>query len=104
MQRSTKPTDASQPPIYLNTAATAALLGVSRDTLKKWRLGDKKKIKPTPPKLIENVHWVYISPSDVRYNRELMRDFMANLGRPDLHQKAIEKFLADLPSSRAAGD
>lgn len=30
-----------------------------------------------------------------------MRDFMANKGRPHLHQKAIEKYLSELPSSKA---
>jgi hypothetical protein len=103
----TEPTE----PIYITTAECAAMLGTSKEQLKTWRLGERAKNpargRKKAPLLTEGVHWIAYSSRKVLFHRELMRDFVANYNRPQHHQKAVEKFLADLPSSRAvsgAGD
>jgi hypothetical protein len=39
----------------------------------------------------------------VLFHRELMRDFLANIGRPTLHKKAVVAYLESLASSKAVG-
>lgn len=85
-------------PEWVSTAEMATILGVSKDTLKTWRLGDRRG---RSPKLMEGTHWVAYSSRKVLFNRELMRDFMANIGRPKLHEKAVAAYLESLPSSKA---
>jgi hypothetical protein len=93
-----KKTNVSAVPEWVSTAEMATILGVSKDTLKTWRLGDRRG---RSPKLTEGVHWVAYSTRRVLFNRELMRDFMANIGHPKLHQKAVEAYMESLPSSKA---
>ncbi len=98
-----KTQNAPTEPIYVTTDQCAAMLGVSADTLKTWRLG-KGRI---PPRLTQGAHWSNPTGRQVLFHRALMIDFVANSHRPELHQKAVVAFLADLPSSRAvsgAGD
>ena len=98
VKNKTKKAPVSAVPEWVSTAEMATILGVSRDTLKTWRLGDRRG---RSPKLVENVHWVAYSTRRVLFNLALMRDFMANIGRPKLHQKAIAAYLESLPSSKA---
>lgn len=93
-----KPTDTSTEPIYITTAEATAMFNVSRDTLKTWRLGDRRG---KPATLKEGVHWVRLGPKATRYNVAMMRDYMATRHAPELHAKAIEAFLRALPSSKA---
>ena len=89
-------------PEWVTTAEMSAILGVSKEQLKTWRLGDRaKRGRKKAPLLTEGVHWIAYSSRKVLFHRELMRDFLANYNSPQHHQKTVEKFLADLPSSRA---
>jgi hypothetical protein len=104
-----KTQNAPTEPIYITTAECAAILGVSKEQLKTWRLGGRAKRgrKKKAPLLTEGIHWIDYSSRKVLFHRELMLDFVANYNRPQHHQKAVARFLADLPSSRAiagAGD
>lgn len=71
-------------------------LGISPETLKKWRLG-----RPGyPPCLTEGIHWIRVGTRDVRYNLSLIHDYLVNQHAPELHQQAIEHYLGQLPSSQ----
>jgi len=71
-------------------------LNISPSTLKQWRLGRNGD----PPLLIEGIHWVRMGSRDTRYNLALIHDFMVNRNAPELHENAIEHYLASLPSSQ----
>lgn len=95
-------------PEWVTTAEMSAILGVSKEQLKTWRLGDRAKNpargrKKKDPRLTEGVHWVAYSSRKVLFHRELMRDFLANIGRPNLHKKAVVEYLESLASSKAVG-
>jgi hypothetical protein len=92
-----KPTAPTVIPEYVDGATMAAMLGVSTDQLKNWRLGREGR----PATLKEGVHWVRLGPKATRYNVAMMRDYMATRHAPKLHAKAIEAFLRALPSSKA---
>jgi hypothetical protein len=47
------------------------------------------------------IHYFKISETKILYNLELIQDWIANLHQIQLHEKAIENFLASLPSSQA---
>jgi len=75
---------------WLNKHATAALLGLSIHTLKSyrslyWQCG---------------IHYEYINSRTVRYHKELLLDWLATRSNPELHQRAIEAYLASLPSNQ----
>jgi hypothetical protein len=65
-------------------------IGVSSDTLKSWRV---KGLLP------RGIYWMTL-PNSVRilWVRDLVRDWIANRDSP-AHQRAIERYLASLPSS-----
>lgn len=92
-----KTTPPAEAPIYVTTAAAAQLFSVSKETLKTWRLGDRRGGKP---KLIKGVHWVNIRERKVLFNRELLADFVSNMHRPEHHERAVRRFLTALPSSQ----
>ncbi len=85
-------------PYFISTKEAATLLGVSKTKLKVWRLGKKGEAEP---RLIENVHWIPMGERKVLFHRELMIDFVANLNRPKVHERAVMAYLASLPSSKA---
>lgn len=85
-------------PVYLDTADTAKLLGVSTHQLKTWRLGNRRG---NPPRLTEHIHWISFGGKRTLFHRELMLDFLANLNRPEMHEAAVMAFLKALPSSKA---
>jgi hypothetical protein len=66
-------------------------LGVSVDTLKDWRVAGVLK---------KGIYWTNFPhiPSRTFWNRDLVRDWFVN-GNTPAHQKAIEKYLASLPTS-----
>lgn len=41
---------------------------------------------------IEGVHWFKINPRTIRYNLELIKDWLENLHDPAAHQRAIAKY------------
>jgi hypothetical protein len=48
----------------------------------------------------EGIHFFKISKCLIRYNLPLIEDWIANRQHPEHHEKAIENFLASLPSSQ----
>ena len=63
----------------------SALIGLSPETLKKYRLIDQT--------LLEGVHWVKLNSRTIRYNLALLLDWMENRNEPAAHQRAIEQYL-----------
>lgn len=82
--------------VFINKQEALEVTGVKATTLKLWRLGDKT----TPPRLVEDVHWIRLNGRWVLYNRELLIDFVVNFNHPERHQRVVEAFLAKLPSSK----
>jgi hypothetical protein len=68
--------------------AAAKLLGLSPETLKKYRLHDKT--------LVEGIHWIKLNSRTIRYNLPLLADWLQNRHNPAAHQKAIEQYLSAL--------
>ena len=63
----------------------SALIGLSPETLKKYRLTDKT--------LLEGIHWVKLNARTIRYNLTLLLDWMENRNDPVAHELAIEQYL-----------
>jgi CHAD domain-containing protein len=81
--------------LFVNKRTASERLNLSGSTLKKYRLqGD----------WIEGVHWVRINSRCVRYNLELIQDWLHNRGNPAAHLQAIETYqrglLSNQPQSR----
>jgi hypothetical protein len=68
------------------------LTGLSHETLKKLRLNGK---------LMEGADWVRQSSRSVLYNAPLLLDFIQNRCDQTAHQRAIENYLASLPSNQS---
>jgi hypothetical protein len=72
------------------TREMCAAAGVSADTLKSWRVSGL---------LPRGIYWYTLPGSDrIMWIRDLVRDRLINGDSPS-HQKAIERYLASLPSS-----
>lgn len=71
----------------------ADLLGLSPETLKKYRLRDRT--------LIEGIHWIKLNSRTIRYNLPLLADWLQNRNDSAAHQKAIEHYLTSLACNRA---
>ncbi len=64
--------------------------GVSTDTLKNWRVNEL---------LTRGIYWHNLPDSpNIVWVKDLVRDYIVN-GNSPAHQRAIEKYLASLPSS-----
>lgn len=50
--------------------------------------------------LIEGVHWVRVNSRCIRYNLELIKDWLHNRHDPAAHQRAIEIYRASLLSNQ----
>ena len=66
--------------------------GLSASSLKRLRLSGT---------WIENIHWVRVGTRKIIYNDELILDWLVNQSNHSAHQKAIELYLASLPSNRS---
>ncbi|MFM2305214.1 MAG: hypothetical protein RLZZ135_2627 [Cyanobacteriota bacterium] len=65
--------------------------GVSSDTLKDWRVRGL---------LRRGIHWHTLPGSDrIVWVKDLVRDWLVNGDNSPTHQRAIERYLASLPSS-----
>ena len=73
-----------QSSVYLKGRDAAHLLGIKPRTLKEWR---------SKGLLQRNVHYYKPSTKSVLYHRALLLDFIANIERPEEHERAIEQFL-----------
>jgi hypothetical protein len=78
-------------PQFSDKWQTAKRLRLSPATLKKYRL------KGT---WIENVHWVRLNSRCIRYNLDLIEDWIHNQHNPIAHQRAIELHQASLLSNQ----
>jgi tRNA(His) 5'-end guanylyltransferase len=50
--------------------------------------------------LIEGVHWVRVNSRCIRYNLDLLKDWLHNRHDPAAHQRAIEIYQASLLSNQ----
>lgn len=82
------PTNFSDPTRFGTKHAAAKLLGLSSETLKKYRLRDKI--------LVEGIHWIKLNSRTIRYNLSLLADWLQNRHNPAAHQRAIEQYLSTL--------
>jgi phosphotransacetylase len=72
-------------PIYITKKVAIALISFGESTLKHWRQTNR---------LIEGVHYVKNGATDIRYDREMLLDFVQNLNDASSHNKAIEARIA----------
>ncbi|PSF35978.1 hypothetical protein C7H19_14630 [Aphanothece hegewaldii CCALA 016] len=64
---------------------------LSGTTLKRYRLQGV---------LIEGIHWVRLNSRCIRYNLDLIQDWLQNRHDPIAHQRAIEVYQANLLSNQ----
>jgi len=75
---------------WINKHRAALLLDISEHTLKNYR-----KLHWLP-----GIHFQYLNPKTIRYNRLLIIDWLVNISYPEIHQRAIQTFLVSLPSNQ----
>ena len=82
-------TSTENSPVWLKTADAAKLIGLSPSCLKNYRLRQGY--------LIEGIHWVYTNSGRrmILYNVELLCDWVANRGSPEVHLRKIEAYLVE---------
>jgi hypothetical protein len=81
------------PKPWTGISVVSATFDRSRYTFQDWR---------NKGKLLEGVHWVRVGRTSILYNLPLLEDYIANLGDPAAHQRAIDNYLASLPSNAPA--
>ena len=94
---STKKSDNSTSAIWVDKHTAAIITGLSTTKLKRLR-GEKAR---EADRLVEGVHFVRHGGYCVRYNVELLKDYVATRSDPEAHKRAIEAYLASLPSNQA---
>ncbi|MBE9140374.1 hypothetical protein IQ254_24770 [Nodosilinea sp. LEGE 07088] len=77
--------------LFVNKRQASECLSLSGSTLKKYRLNGE---------WIEGVHWVRINSRCVRYNLDLLKDWVQNRGNPNAHLKAIQTYQQGLLSNQ----
>jgi hypothetical protein len=80
--------------MFVDKHAAAKATGLSAETLKRARLSGS---------LTEGIHYVKLNCRTVRYNFELLQDWMQNRHDHLAHQRAIEIYQSSLLSSRKKG-
>jgi hypothetical protein len=77
---------------FVSKQVVTELTGLSGYTLKRYRLQGK---------LQQDIHWVAVNSRVIRYNIKLVLDWLQNhISNPQAHLRAIENYLASLPSSQ----
>lgn len=76
---------------FVGKKIIADLTGLSVETLKKYRLNGI---------WTQEIHWIRLNCRTVRYNYELIYDWMQNSHDPIAHQRAIDIYLASLLSNQ----
>ncbi len=76
--------------LWINKHSASALLDISVHTLKSYRILHWQS----------GIHYQYLNSRTIRYNRELIIDWLANISYPEAHQRAIQAYLASLPSNQ----
>ncbi len=77
----------------VNKHEASDILGISPETLKKYRLQDGST-------LIEGLHYHVWNSRVIRYNPFLIADWGVNRNNPTAHQRTIEAYLKALPSNQ----
>ncbi len=77
----------------VNKHEAAAILGISPETLKKYRLQEGST-------LIPDVHYHVWNSRTIRYNPALLADWGLNRNSPEAHRQTIEIYLAAQPSNK----
>jgi hypothetical protein len=70
-------------PLFVTKRQLAQYLNLSTDTLKRYRLQGE---------WLEGIHWVRINSRCVRYNLELIKDWLHNRNHPTAHRRAIKTY------------
>ena len=78
--------------LFVNKRQVSECLNLSSSTLKKYRLNGE---------WIEGLHWVRINSRCVRYNLELIKDWLHNRSDPAAHLRAIEIYQRELLSNQS---
>lgn len=76
--------------IWCDKHQAGKIIGLSTSTIKQLRLSGE---------FIENVHYVKYSKFCIRYNAELLRDWVTNRNT-ERHMVAIDNYLNSLPSNQ----
>jgi CHAD domain-containing protein len=77
--------------LFISKRQASECLNLSSTTLKKYRLNGE---------WIEGLHWVRINSRCVRYNLELIKDWLHNRSDPAVHLRAVELYQQTLLSSQ----
>ena len=77
--------------MFVDKHSAAKITGLSAETLKRARLSGN---------LIEGIHFVKLNSRTVRYNDQLLQDWMQNRHDELAHQRAIEIYQASLLSNK----
>ena len=76
---------------FADKQEASKVLKLSGTTLKLYRLQGL---------LIEGIHWVRLNSRCIRYNLDLIQDWLHNRHDPVAHQRAIEVYLSNLMSNQ----
>jgi len=76
--------------LYCTPNELSTLTGLSLRCLKQYRANGL---------LVEGIHWQRINSRVVLFNLPLVMDWIANRSNPMAHQRAINAYLASLPST-----
>jgi hypothetical protein len=80
--------------INLGTKYDAAkILGVSPETLKRYRRQEEKG-------LVQGIHYFVLNQRVIRYNLDLIVDWAIHRDNPSAHQIAIDAYLQSLPANQ----
>lgn len=82
--------------VWVDKHIAARILGLSVHTLKKLR-SERARLEN---RLLEGIHYVRYGEFCIRYNLPLLRDYAATRSDPQAHKRAIELYLASLPSNQ----
>ncbi|MEO1390275.1 MAG: hypothetical protein AAFV85_23325 [Cyanobacteria bacterium J06634_6] len=77
--------------LFVSKRQASECLNLSSTTLKKYRLNGE---------WIEGLHWVRINSRCVRYNLELIKDWLHNRSDPTAHLRAIAIYQQNLLSNQ----
>ncbi len=77
--------------LFVSKKQASECLDLSSSTLKKYRLNGE---------WIEGLHWVRINSRCVRYNLDLIKDWLHNRSDPSAHLRAIEVYQQNLLSNQ----
>ncbi len=82
--------------VWVDKHIAARILGFFVHTLKKLRSERAR----SENRLLEGIHYVRYGEFCIRYNLDLLKDYAATRSAPEAHKRAIELYLASLPSNQ----